>query len=405
MSFKPRNSVGNQWVNAPKSYDWLLEHDIIKTYVSGYSKEKMKKDVLWALNRFFKDAKINPKEFVELDPRSAKQLIGRVINPLKAEGKNAFARTIRTIVKNLYNSSNEYNGNIPISFDARRDRIPKIRKKIHVEHIPTKPEIHKMVDYWNEKVKRTATLRSIRNRAMILTQVEAGLRPGALCNLKVGMVRGHLFPDVKLPIPLKITVDIDAKLSLYSLDYYMTFIWTQECASYLRELIEYREKHGEKLVDKDYLFTPSREAISKNPNIQVKDYNLNTVKYTAEMIGLDPNTVWAHLLRKTYRKILNSARAPKEGMKELDEDTKEAVFGHRLPGSRENYFDRIDLKEVVEKMRNCDFSRSEQDTTAILINQTFKEQIANRDSRILELESRLAKLEILYTKKLDVKRE
>jgi hypothetical protein len=41
----------------------------------------------------------------------------------------------------------------------------------------------------------------------------------------------------------------------------------------------------------------------------------------------------------------------------LDEDTKEALMGHRLPGSRGNYFDYHDIDEVREKYLRIDWSR------------------------------------------------
>jgi len=42
----------------------------------------------------------------------------------------------------------------------------------------------------------------------------------------------------------------------------------------------------------------------------------------------------------------------------MDEDTKEALMGHRLPGSRENYFDSHDLDEIARKYMTADFSAS-----------------------------------------------
>ena len=77
------------------------------------------------------------------------------------------------------------------------------------------------------------------------------------------------------------------------------------------------------------------------------------VKNSAQAVGLDPSTVWTHCLRKTYRKILNS-----ESSRDLDDDTREALMGHKLPGSRGSYFDYHDTDEVREKYLQIDWSRN-----------------------------------------------
>ena len=94
---------------------------------------------------------------------------------------------------------------------------------------------------------------------------------------------------------------------------------------------------------------------------------------------------------------------------ELDEDTREAVMGHRLPGSRENYFDRHDLPEVIEKMRNCDFNRPGSEE---VMEEKFMTQLAERDKEIKDLrgkvsemddiKKRMKDLEIIYQEKLKV---
>jgi len=73
------------------------------------------------------------------------------------------------------------------------------------------------------------------------------------------------------------------------------------------------------------------------------------VKAAARNIGLDPKTVWTHTLRKSFRKVLNATP-------ELDEDTREAIMGHTLLGSRGNYFDLHDIDQIAGKYMKADFS-------------------------------------------------
>jgi hypothetical protein len=85
-------------------------------------------------------------------------------------------------------------------------------------------------------------------------------------------------------------------------------------------------------------------------------------------------------------------------------------MGHRLPGSRENYFDRHDLTEIIEKMNNCDFNRPNSEE---VIEGKFMTQLAERDKEIKilkgklgdmdDLKKRLKDLEVVYEEKLKVR--
>jgi len=75
------------------------------------------------------------------------------------------------------------------------------------------------------------------------------------------------------------------------------------------------------------------------------------VKGAARRSGIRPESIWTHCLRKSFRKILNATPA-------IDEDTKEALMGHKLPGSRGSYFDYHDEDEVMGKYMQADFSRA-----------------------------------------------
>ena len=84
-------------------------------------------------------------------------------------------------------------------------------------------------------------------------------------------------------------------------------------------------------------------------------------------------------------------------------------MGHRLPASRENYFDRHDLTEIIEKMRNCDFNRPNSEE---VIEGKFMTQLAERDKEIKDLrgkvsemddlKKRMKDLEVIYQEKLKV---
>lgn len=57
--------------------------------------------------------------------------------------------------------------------------------------------------------------------------------------------------------------------------------------------------------------------------------------------------IWPHCLRKAFRKVLNNS--------DVDKDTKDALMGHKLPGSRGNYFDSHDVDEIAKKYMRYNF--------------------------------------------------
>jgi len=65
-------------------------------------------------------------------------------------------------------------------------------------------------------------------------------------------------------------------------------------------------------------------------------------------VGENSQGTWPHCLRKAFRKVLNSS--------DIDEDTKEALMGHKVPGSRHNYFDYHDIEEIERKYMRLNFS-------------------------------------------------
>jgi len=147
---------------------------------------------------------------------------------------------------------------------------------------------------------------------------------------------------------LKITNQIDTKLSGYGLDYYYTFLQV-EAAQALREYLNYRISQEGALRDNDFIFKSIFQNRAYNERLSEVRV-LRVVKNSTKRISLDPRCVWTHAIRKSFRKVLNASP--------IDEDTKEALMGHRLTGSRDNYFDSHDLDEIARKYMQANFSAS-----------------------------------------------
>jgi phage anti-repressor protein len=140
---------------------------------------------------------------------------------------------------------------------------------------------------------------------------------------------------------------LDTKLSGYGLGYYYTFLG-QEAAQILKDYLKERINKEGTLRDDDYIFKGLTKRATRG-RLHDKDIRA-MVKSAAKSIGINPKNVWTHLIRKSFRKVLNQS--------DLDEDTKEALMGHRLPGSRANYFDYHDINEITRKYLTCNFGKT-----------------------------------------------
>ena len=332
-----RDPVTHFFASGPKCYEPLLADPLVRDWIGVYRSEKTRDGYLRYLLRICSESGLSPSRLLELQPEDARRVVMRIARSCLEEDKITTARMIQTVAKSFF----EYHDKA-FSF-KRLDRIKKVRKKVAYEVIPSKDQIYRMADV----VKKECPKR-IRNRAVILCLFQAGVRVNCLLNWRVGMVRDQLYAEIKIPVRLKITNQIDTKLSGYGLDYYYTFLQA-EAAQALREYLDQRMKIEGERQDNDYIFKPLYRTLSRKERTN-KVRILELVKSAAKKIDLDPRCVWTHTIRKSFRKVLNASP--------IDEDTKEALMGHRLPGSRENYFDSHDLDEIARKYMTADFSAS-----------------------------------------------
>jgi hypothetical protein len=175
---------------------------------------------------------------------------------------------------------------------------------------------------------------------------------------------------------LKITQEYDTKISSYGLAYYYTFLG-KEAVEALRDHMNYRVKKGWVPTQKSNVWGnvlyPSRDE-------QKHDYTnvWKAVKKCVEKAGLPRESVWTHCLRKSFQKSLNACQG-------LDEDTKESLMGHILPGSRDNYLDYHDLEEIRAKYGKVSFGRE----SSAEVN-TLKEDVDSMRRENRELKADMA---------------
>ena len=221
---------------------------------------------------------------------------------------------------------------------------------------------------------------TLRNRAVILCLFQSGVRSNCIRRWNYGLIKDSLFPELKVPVRLRITKDFDTKL-IGQVAYYYTFL-QDEAAEALKTYLDWRiEAEGWKPKDDDLLFVSETfyEKIGDKKRLYPVQIN-RIIKQSAKNSGLDVNTVWAHLLRKSFRKVLYTAP--------IDNDLAEAMMGHKLEGSKENYFDRYDIEMIASEYMKAPFSRE----GVGRLNHLEKE-VQEKDKKIASLEERITKME------------
>jgi hypothetical protein len=349
-----RADRGSLWLPGAKNYDWLLEFPEVKEWHDvGLNGPNTKIQYLKGLGRICQILGLKPNELLSKDEIEARRLIEGALAKWLDAGKGATAKQTQLALKSFFRYHDK-----ELKF---KRKIQIVRRKITYEIIPNKTQVFDM-----------ANSGSIRNRAVILSLFQSGVRVNCFSRWTIGMMREQLFPkdgrEMKIPIMLKITPDLDTKLASYGLPFYPAFL-QNDAALALRKYLMQREKEEGELRDEDYVFKPEA-AQHSNPNLKQVQVLL-TVKRAAQRAGLDPKGVWTHCLRKAFRKVLNGA--------EMDEDTREFLMGHMPPGSRANYFDVHDMDEVAEKYMRCNFDSgvgAGRFTTLEVENENLKERLA-----------------------------
>jgi integrase len=369
---RERDRKTGWYLPGPQSFEPLLKDPLVSDWIRSYQKSKTREDYARALQVVLRKTGLMPKQLLKLELPEARKRIMDIVRDYLDQERYAVARQIQTATKSFFEIHDKQ-----LVF-KKAERIKKIRKKIAIELIPSKEQVYSMANY----IRKKNSPDRIRTRAIFLCLFQSGVRVGCLCKWTIGMVRSQLYPTVKAPVYLKITNQLDTKLSGYGLDYYYTFL-QHEATEALREYLDLREKAEGPLKDSDLIFGPARR-FAKNKHTQ-PDRILMIVKAAARAIGLDPKSVWTHTLRKSFRKVLNATP-------DLDEDTKEALMGHSLPGSRGNYFDVHDIDEIASKYVKADFGPVSGDSRVRIL-----------EGELGTMRDRLEKLESIYSEKLKIK--
>jgi integrase len=317
-----------------RAYAPLMKSDAVQLLAKSFpSRNRATK--LYQLKHFLEVNQVGPEEVLQLSDAEIKKSIKRAVLTKNEKGSYAAARNLFYVVRRFL----ELNGR-EISFN-RSEKLSLLKrrpKKIAKQYIPSRDDIYRMGDSFPNKGPRQKT----RGQALILCLWQSGVRSSCLCSWTWGMFKDKLWPAPKIPVPIKVVAyrppgvtdcAQDTKLSSYAVDYYYTFLH-EEAAWALKLYLDERIADGWKPDDVDPVFVTEGTA-SKGGSLNPQ-HVVEIVKTAAQQIGLDPESIWTHCFRKSFRKTLYRGG--------VDPDVAEALMGHKLPASRGSYFDYHDLR-------------------------------------------------------------
>lgn len=333
----------------------------------------------YQLNWFFLTVKVSPDGFLKLPEVVKRQKIALACR--NKQSSSAAQMMFYMVMKFL-----ELNGKeLSFTRTQKRSMFKRAPYKNGKQHIPKAEEVYRMVDSF----PRQHVGQQLRGKALILCQWQSGVRSSCLCDWRYGMFHDKLIVEAA-PLLIKVvskrqkndwTVAVDTKLSGYGLGYYYTFLG-KEAILALRDYLEERKRNGWQPRDEDHVFVTEGTVRQMRGKPVAARHLLNNVKTAAHQVGLDPSSMWAHLLRKSFRNVLRRAG--------LEEDVCEALMGHTLPNSQGSYFDTADMEQAKDEYERAGPYFSRVDHKKV---EQLEEEIPKRDMEIQSLKNQIAKMQ------------
>lgn len=339
-----------------KRYERIMEeHPEIKAWLKNRP-WTTQKEFASRLKDFCNAMKVEPEEWRHMDKFEARDLAWKYVEP-KIKEQSSVAMVIMAALKSWYRNLNGET----LPFDSGRGGKHNFRivpKKAIFEKVPSKKEVYRIVDMAS----------SLRDKALLLTLFQSGIRVNALCSLKYGHIAEQLNSDI---IDLKITWELDDKLRGTNIPFYFTFV-NGEGVVTLRQYCKL--KHGKRDLDAPLFYTRRNKPITKQ-------WVWKIVKMCITRAGFERRTMWVHSFRKAFRKVVRQAN--------IDDDDKEQLMGHVIRGSRQAYFDRKDVALIKKAYLKCNFAREVPESEVTKL----RKQLEDEQSKRMLNEMRLEKLE------------
>ena len=348
---------------------FIEEHPLVEDWLKNRPSHT-KRQFAARLQRFCKAINITPEEWRSLDKFEARDLAWKHVQNKIADHPSTANVTLITLKSWYRNKDGE-----ELPFDSNRGGKHYFhirRQKAALEHIPDKKEMYQIIDMAS----------SLRDKAFLLFLFQTGVRVNVLEHSNYGLVADQLDQDI---IPLKITAKLDHKLRSRDIPFYYTFL-NGEGVETLRQYC--KVTHKKRDLNSPLFTTRGYRPVSQS-------YILKVVKMCVKRAGLNPATIWTHNIRKAFRKIVRQTN--------IDDDDKEQLMGHVIPGSRASYFDKKDIPLIMKAYEQCNFSRELPESEVAKLRKQLEdsrfrergltERLEEQKTRIANTETRILKLE------------
>src|SRR6266542_2272812 len=174
-----KRTASGRFIGGPPSYSWLLKDPAVKDWIDAYTSTETREKKLYQLEKvLYANGLAGTADLLKFPDRDIKLLVRRVANWYLQQGKGVWAKQITITMKGFLEAQDR-------SFELKRSeriRSPP-RKKVIIEHVPTKNEVFQMAE----------NSRSLRNKAIILALFQSGVRVSCLCKWTYGLVADQLF--------------------------------------------------------------------------------------------------------------------------------------------------------------------------------------------------------------------
>lgn len=319
MEKRVRDERGH-FLPASRSYEGLLEFKSIKNWDMMLRSDKTKDFYFYTMYHFlnFNETQSfgirSPDDLLKINYVDAVNLIVKFSHDYSVQGKERMAQMVKLVLKSFFAANDQ-------ELRSARLKTHKVAKtrRTYSQIVPTKEQVYSMAG--------AAT--SLRDKAIVLTLFQSGLRNGTLRELTVGHINERLKNN---EVPLKIDIDPTIDKKTLNEPYY-TFI-DIEAIDAIRLYLDSRGGF-ESLPDSAPLFASTLGKYKTMSDMAV----LRAVKRAAKNAGLDPRKVSPHCLRKSFYNML---------VGKVDDVEREFMFGHNM-GIREHYF----APQWIEKLRKA----------------------------------------------------
>jgi integrase len=258
-----------------------------------------------------------PDALLQLSDGDAVDVIRKYSYKYEQEGKQKMAQMVKTVFKSFFAANNRELQSVHL-------KVRKVAKttKTYTKIVPTKEQVYAMAD----------ASPSLRDRAIILTLWQSGLRNQTLRNLTVRHIKEGLL-NGDIPLKIEITPDIDKKNLR---EPYYTFL-DKDAIDAVKTYLGQRSPIPD-LPSEEPLFTSTLKRSGKiHP---VSDAAVRrAVKTAARNAGIDDTRIWPHCLRAGFYNML---------VGKVDDVEREFMFGHEM-GVRSHYF----ASQWEEKLKNA----------------------------------------------------